>query len=121
MSDGAVGLVVWLCIAVAVVSATTTAAIAWKGTYSVNPGWTLLFFYLMAFGLYRRSRMCAVTLLVSHLYTRVDLLGRAFDLASAFGFVGRAALYAWAVLATFVYQGRRGLPPMENDKKRRNA
>jgi hypothetical protein len=110
MSDNAVRLVVWLCIGVAVFSATSTAAIALNASYSIHPGWPLLFSYAIAFGLYRRSRICAVILLLSHLYTSIGFLGWTINVASVLEVVAVAVLYVWGVLATFAYQGRRGFP-----------
>jgi len=110
MDDVAVAVVVWLCIRVAVFSATSTAATAWRASYWVNPGWPLLFSYAIAFGLYRRSRICAVILLVSHLYTSIAFIGRTMNAASMFGFIAVTVLYVWGVVATLAYQGRRGLP-----------
>jgi hypothetical protein len=110
MSDGAVRLVVWLCIGVAVLSATSTPAIVWNASYSIHPVWPLLLSYTIAFGLYRRSRLCALILLVSHLYTSIGFLDRTTNVRSVLEVVTVAVLYVGGVLATFAYQGRRGLP-----------
>lgn len=72
-------------------------------------------FVALAFGIYKRSRVCALLLFTLHLINRVDMWTRTQDIATSFGGVAIifAVIYFLGILGTFAHhaikvQGRMG-------------
>jgi hypothetical protein len=115
MDDRTETLLILLSVAVAILSSIATAVAAFTGAYGFNlfNAVDSLLFLALAVGLYRRSRICAVALLVYHLFNRVDILQRTHDAAFAFSFfaITYGVVYALGVWAAFSYHGRPRADP----------
>jgi hypothetical protein len=66
-------------------------------------------FFGLAFGVYRRSRVCAIALLVYHLANRVDMYSRTGSINTSFGLlaIAFAMLYVLGIVGTFAHHAMR--------------
>ena len=95
----------------AVIGGILTTAMSFLGTFRFNV-FNLIdaaILFGLAFGVYRKSRTCAIILLVYHLGTRFDMYQRTGNLSAAFGLVaiGVTAIYFLAILGTFAFHAIR--------------
>lgn len=66
-------------------------------------------FFGLAFGVYRRSRVCAIFLLVYHLANRVDMYSRTGSINTSFGLsaIAFTTLYVLGIVGTFSHHAMR--------------
>jgi lysylphosphatidylglycerol synthetase-like protein (DUF2156 family) len=96
-----------LCWIFALISGFATLAMLCFGLYG-SSAWNLidvLFFFALAFGVYKKSRTCSIILFVYQLVNRVDMWNRTHSVTIAFGIAALAWLcvYFLGILGTFAY------------------
>ena len=95
----------------AVACGSLTLIAVFTGLYGLN-NWNLLdvaLWYGLAYGVYRRSRTCAIIVFAYHLVNRVDMWNRTHEISTALGIsaIALIVIFFLGILGTFAYHAIR--------------
>jgi len=91
----------------ALLAGTVTVLASFIGWYRLTL-WNLIdagMFFALAYGIFRKSRTCAIILFTYHIINRFDMWTRTKDLQTSFGGIACAlvVVYFLGILGTFAY------------------